>query len=172
MVHVFFFLNLMHSLVFFFIFNFPRFLTLTHTFVFFLLNSLVLLLCVHADPHSSAVTALLLGPGSLIILTPKITPSLTFGRSHSSGPLAEYIQTFLHFWISDSVSCARLPCRWTRFHCRWSSVVVEMFRQQTGRWRMRPSLWFHRGLMMPVVTTGYSQPPNEGSCDTATRGPI
>lgn len=151
---------------------FPHFLTLTDKFVFFPLNSWLCYCLSTLPPHSSAVAALLLGPGSLIILTPKITPALTFFRSHSSGLLAEYIWTFLHFWISDSVSCARPPCRWTSFLCRWSAVVVEMFRQQTGRWRMRPSLWFHRGLMMPVVTTGYSQPPNEGSCDTATRGPI
>lgn len=58
-----------------------------------------------ADPHFSA--APLLGPGSLIILTPKITPALTFCRTHSSGPLTEYIWTSLHFWISDSVSCVQ-----------------------------------------------------------------
>lgn len=157
----------------FLFFSFPHFLTLMmHIFVFFLLNPGFLFPSVRADPHFFAVTALPLGPGLLIILTPKITPALTFCRAHSSGPLTEYIWTSLHFWISDSVSCARPPCRWTRFLCRWSAIVVEMFRQQTGRWRMRPRLWFHRGLMMPVVTTGYSQPPNEGSCDTATRGPI
>lgn len=77
-----------------------------HIFAFALLNS-GWPPSVRADPHFSAVAAPLLGPGSLIILTPKITPALTFCRTHSSGLLTEYIWTSLHFWISDSVSCVQ-----------------------------------------------------------------
>lgn len=162
-------------MLFFFFFLFSTFPDIddAHFCLFSPLNSWFLFPPVRADPRFSAVTALLLGPGSLIILTPQITPALTFRRSHPSGLLAEYIWTFpafLNCWFRQLRAGRRAAG--LASSAAGAAVVVEMFRQQTGRWRMRPGLRFHRGLMMPVVTTGYSQPPNEGSCDTATRGPI
>lgn len=86
----------------FFFFFFPHFLTLTHKFVFFLLNSWFLLVSVHADPHSSAVTALLLGPGSLIILTSKNNLGSDLWQKPFKWP-ARWIHlnfpAFLNFWF-------------------------------------------------------------------------
>lgn len=85
---------------FFFIFFPPHFLTLTHKFVFFPMK--FLLLSVHADPHSSAVTALLLGPGSLIILTPKNNPGSDLSQKPFKWP-AHWIHlnfpACLNFWF-------------------------------------------------------------------------
>lgn len=83
---------------------------MTHKFVIFLLNSFFLLLSVHADRPSFAVSALLLGPGSLIILTPKNNPGSDLSqKAIQVAPLAEYIlnfPAFLNFWFCQLCAAA------------------------------------------------------------------